>query len=198
MRRNLSLLATLTLAFVLVGFVMLGNLRPATAAPAGYGSMTIDWNAIQNTLAELHSKSDAIALVRVLSVDAPRVVGPATAGTPGTFFTDSHVEVVRTYKGILGPDIVIMQTGGVLGRQRQESQEAPLLWPGQSTLVFLKDISNDPVQAPGQRKFRILGPSGRFDLTGGGFVTYVSTDVTMKYRGRALEQIEADIRSLGK
>jgi hypothetical protein len=155
------------------------------------------WVSLPASIEQLYVEADAIALVQITGPQAVRVIqsGPRIAGA---LFTDTRATVLRTYKGRLPASITLMQTGGQFGSLREDNVEDPILVPGLTTLLFLVDISSDPIQSQGQQKFRSIAPSARFDLIGGRITTHTSeATVARDFNGASLAQLEEAIATRG-
>jgi hypothetical protein len=68
-----------------------------------------------------------------------------------------------------------MQTGGMRPdnpRSSIEVRDDPLYHPGEEYVLFLVDISGDPVQAPGRVLYRAVSPFGRYRIEGESVLSY--------------------------
>lgn len=135
------------------------------------------WISTSQTVAEQVMEADAVVRVQVLDQASPRHLWhPTPEGAKGgTFaFTDTQVEILEVYRGKVnvGDRVDLMQTGGDLvtltgETSRMELAEDPLYTLGSEMVLFLVDISDDPVHGQKRALFRTVNPAGRYDVFGG-------------------------------
>jgi hypothetical protein len=68
-----------------------------------------------------------------------------------------------------------MQTGGLnpdTKAVQSETLDDPLYKVGEEYVLFLVDISGDPVQAPDRELYRIVNPYGRYKIDGQNVTSY--------------------------
>jgi hypothetical protein len=88
------------------------------------------------------------------------------------------MRVLQVYKGSVAANISIMQLGGRLPATEKHQfidmvvDDDPLYIPGGQHVLFLKDISGDSVHAPGRKLYRIVNPTGRYDVRDGSVSTH--------------------------
>jgi hypothetical protein len=119
----------------------------------------------------------------------------------GTPFTDSEVVIDKVLKGqYSSPTVVVVQFGGTVNDYTVVDPEEPLLQIGDTVILFLRDISGDPAQAPGQTKYMITVPSGLFRIDSNEnlstHLSPASAGVADTYRGKDKSVLEKDIQDL--
>ncbi len=162
------------------GSLIVGAIATATLIPTDnplQGEAHAAWISTSQTVTEQVMEADAVVRVQVLDQAQPRHLWhPTPAGAKrGTFaFTDTEVEILEVYSGKVdvGERIQVMQTGGdlvtVTGEtSRMELAEDPLYTLGSEMVLFLVDISDDPVHGQKRPLFRTINPAGRYDIFGG-------------------------------
>lgn len=139
------------------------------------------WVSQAETVAQQVLEADLV--VRVQAIDRaearhfwhPMPEGSQRVNGQGTFaFTDTQVEVLEVYHGKaqVGDRLSVMQTGADLttlegSLSRMELAEDPLYELGDEMVLFLADISGDPVHAVKRQLFRTVNPAGRYQVDGG-------------------------------
>lgn len=135
-----------------------------------------DWISSAITVDEVAQESDLIVLVQVLSPPKPRIVqneipiwdeNNEISGSTivKTIFSDTTVKVIKTYYGESKKVINVMQTGGfdsTISESVIEVIDDPLYKIDEEYILFLVDISNDSIHAPGRNLYRIVNPYGRY------------------------------------
>lgn len=143
-------------------------------------------------LDSLVREANLIAEVRITGIQATRIV----FGSPYTDYNATISHVLKAPPGFSDPSIVIMQSGGaVQGRARQIKGD-PLFEVGANLLLFLQDMSDNPVHAPiRERKFATLMPGGRFQVKADGKLDSPTAqlEVADHYRGRDKAELEKDV-----
>ncbi|MEM9556646.1 MAG: hypothetical protein AAGC60_20470 [Acidobacteriota bacterium] len=138
------------------------------------------WVSTAESVGEQVREADLVVRVQAIDRAAPRalwspVPESARSQAPGAFlFTDTRVEVLEVYKGEaeIGDRLWVLQTGGDTTNLRGAPVrlalgEDPLYDLGSELVLFLIDISQDPVHAEGRDLFRTVNPAGRYDVDGG-------------------------------
>ncbi len=160
----------------LAGGLLFHPSQPAIQHETAHAS----WVSEASTVAEQIQEADLV--VRVQAVDrgetrylwSPTPDGVERKDGRSTFaFTDTQVEVLDVYMGDaeVGDRLSILQTGGDLVTKsgelsRFELADDPIYQLGGEMLLFLVDISADPVHAKGRELFRTVNPAGRYELEG--------------------------------
>ncbi|MGC8988499.1 MAG: hypothetical protein ACP5MD_00080 [Verrucomicrobiia bacterium] len=184
MKKWLVLASTVILAFAL-GYLLTSISRSLSidSTPSSLGSAEDSsismaptpvsapalWASSASTIAELVAEADLVIRARVIKDPEPRVVsfpGPIVAedgtvigeGVDKVTFFDTEMEVIEIYKGPTMKIITVMQTGGIEG-------DPPYL-KNEEAILFLVDISDDPIHAQGRALYRIVNPAGRYTIKG--------------------------------
>lgn len=141
------------------------------------------WASSADSVAKVFAEADLVARVKVTADPTPRTVsfgGPMLA-EDGTeigeavdkiTFLDTPMNILEVYKGTADGEILVMQTGsmgqGADGNALQASslEGDPLYIKGGEYLLFLVDISDDPIHAQGRALYRIVNPAGRYTVDG--------------------------------
>ncbi len=127
------------------------------------GSMA-DWNDYGD-LEDLVRASDLVVEARVLRrLDTRDVRGYPAQRVP-VAFTESVVEVRTSLKGNASGELQIVQLGRE-GDPAQTYPEFPILRPGTDVVLFLVDVSADPIHSDGRTKFAIVAPVGLLRIQG--------------------------------
>ncbi|MCG8455769.1 MAG: hypothetical protein MI919_05765 [Holophagales bacterium] len=185
-----------------------GSTAPALPAADDTGAHA-SWVSGAETVAEQVAEADVVVRVQAVDRAAPRHLwSPRPAGVEriagrSTFaFSDTEVEVLEVYRGDVGPGdrLWVMQTGGDLplrggGTSRLEIAEDPLYELGSEMVLFLIDISGDPVHAPSRQLFRTVNPNGRYHLEGGLASRLTLGDTARMPAETELTALEAEIRA---
>lgn len=111
-------------------------------------------------------------------------------------FSDTVFEVVEVYSGKSSSKITVMQTGGSIPKNpnsQSEMPDDPLYNVGEEYVLFLVDISGDPVQAPGRELYRIVNPSGRYRIDGTNVSSYAGIVDSVQLPA-TLGELEAQIK----
>jgi len=145
------------------------------------GSGVANWVSTAVTIDQLAAEADLIARVQVTDVPSSRelqiaapqyedetVVGQGTDSIP---FTDSEMLVLETFKGTADKTITVMQTGGILiaadgSAINIVTHEDPIFKEGDEYILFLIDISDDPIHGQGRKLYRTVNPAGRYLIQG--------------------------------
>jgi hypothetical protein len=168
---NRLVIALAALSFA-AGFVVVG-ITQATPEPQGVHAQ---WVSSANTVFEQVAEADAVVRVRAVERLAPRVLTAKGADDDlpaAMIFTDTRFEVLEVYAGQVPSEITVLQTGGKAPRGADHPafdlflDEDPLFEVGTEHVLFLKNISGDPVQAPDRELFLPVNPAGRYFVDGG-------------------------------
>ncbi len=182
MTKRFSLLLGLTLLSVWSGPLTAAEVSQPTASVSRAGG-SANWISTAYTVRDQLNEADVVVRARVVKVnDARELRVPVPVRTPdgkdlGTVvdvlpFTDSDLEVLEVYKGSPASHIVVMQTGGVVPAKGGRAgisvitEDDPILFAGSEYILFLKDISDDPVHAQGRMLYRAVNPAGRYRVAG--------------------------------
>lgn len=169
------------IASVAAGALVMNTINPALHSDEHHEGAHASWISTAQSVGQLSQEADLIVRVQAIDNGEPRFLWSPTpegafrrAGRSTLAFTDTTVEVLEVYSGKaqVGDRVAIMQTGGdLLTRSgklaRLELSEDPIYAPGAEMVLFLVDISNDPVHAQGEPLFRAVNPNGRFEVEGG-------------------------------
>ena len=161
-------LATGALAFTLLQ-------TSTTLEPNDHG-ISASWVSPAETVAEQVQEADLMVRVQAVErAEARHLWNPMPEGTKrvngkSTFaFTDTLVEVLEVYHGNaqVGDRLWVLQTGADLMTRgdrisRLEIADDPLYEIGDEMVLFLVDISGDPVHASNRELFRTVNPAGRY------------------------------------
>lgn len=193
--------------FAFAAAAALGGLAVIASQPAAEGGAHAAWISSAETIAEQSQEADLIVRVQVVDQAEPRFMWSPTpdgidrADGRSTFaFTDTQVEVLEVYDGKaeVGDRLWTLQTGGDLVTKtgaisRLELDDDPLYRVGQEMVLFLVDISDDPVHANGRPMFRTVNPMGRFEIEGDLASRTVLTDSAKAAGQVSLAALEAQI-----
>lgn len=144
---------------------------------------TANWVSPAVTIADQVAESDVIVRAQVIHVNQARKlrqVGPRYTfsgkvddnGVNIMPFTDSEMMVLEVYMGSAEQRITVMQTGGSLPEADGDpamhlvTWNDPLFVAKSEYILFLKDISGDPVHGRGRRIYRTVNPAGRYEIRG--------------------------------
>lgn len=88
--------------------------------------------------------------------------------TEALLLSDTTFAVQAVYSGLIPAEIRGMQAGGVssVTGQVEGPIDDPLYSIGEVYVLFLVDVSGDPIQAPDRELYRIVSPVGRFKVEG--------------------------------
>jgi hypothetical protein len=95
--------------------------------------------------------------------------------TDEMLFSDTVFDILEVFSGEAPSKLTVMQTGGTSrGKPRSsiEVRDDPLYHLGEEYVLFLVDISGDPVQAPGRVLYRTVNPFGRYRIEGERVLSY--------------------------
>ncbi len=198
LKAQLRFVTLATFAFVaaaVVGGLVVTASQPATES----GGVHAAWISTAETIAEQTQQADLVARVQVIGRAEPRFLwsptpdGAERTDGQSTFaFTDSEVEILEVYSGKaeIGDRLWTLQTGGDLLTKsgelaRLEIAEDPLYKAGEEMILFLVDISDDPVHAGGRSLYRTVNPAGRFLVEGG-----LASRVLLTHPTKSAEQLD--------
>lgn len=171
------------LSIVLLGGIeMLDNLRVNVTETQTSSKITsyASWVSSAVTINEVAKESDLIVKVRVLGEPKSRTVRNeipvwnenneiVSSKIVATIFSDTTVEIIKTYYGISRETIEVAQTGGfdpAVAKNVIELMDDPLYKTGEEYILFLVNISGDPIHAPDRELYRIVNPFGRYSIQG--------------------------------
>ncbi len=159
-------------------------LMNTTATNTPKRTSSADWTSDAITIEELVSESDLVVLVRVSGSPVTRVVPIYPLDQQGNriesaafpvLFSDTTFDVLKTYLGTSVQTVTVMQTGGydpTVSKGVEEMSDDPLYKIGEEYILFLVNISGDPIHAPDRDLYIIVNTFGRYRLTGGHVSTY--------------------------
>lgn len=116
-------------------------------------------------------------------------------------FSDTMFEVVQTYVGKSTSEIMVVQTGGPNPNNPNNIMQMvddPLYQVGEEYILFLVDISGDSIQAPDRTLYRVVNPSGRYQISDGAVEAYGEKSDAASRQPRTLVDLEAQIMSATK
>lgn len=214
--RKTSLIASASL-FVIVllagTFVYFRNTgSPAVTETSSVS--TASWVSPAASIGEVTKEANLVVRARVVKPPVPRIFresapemklsnGEATvvgSQVSEMVFSDTTFEVLTTYVGKSDSQIMVMQTGGPQPDNPTnitEMADDPLYQVGEEYILFLVDISGDSVQAPDRTLYRIVNPSGRYQINGETVRTY-GENVATDLRPTTLTDLERQITSAVK
>lgn len=194
--------------------LMLGTHSTKTSATVGNTAQTsaASWVSQAITVKQLTSEANLIVrarvskapVTRIVSIELPMVgennVPTGSSKTDQLPFSDTLFNVLDTYYGKSSPTISVMQTGGAFPETpdvKLEMPDDPLYIVGDEYILFLVDISGDPVQAPGRQLYRIVNPSGRYRIDGSSVFSYGINLSSVRLPATVIE-LEAQIKQAVK
>lgn len=187
MKKNTVLiLIAMTSAIISILFTLNKNsedflpVQQPTKTPAGKILSNAIWVSNAKTVDELITESDLIVMVRTASNPVTRTIDHeyyvfdenniiTGTQTSKTMFSDTIFEIIKTYYGKRSQFITVVQTGGYdpnLSNKIEEVADDPLYKKGEIYVLFLVDISGDPIQAPNKELYRIINPFARYRISG--------------------------------
>lgn len=101
-------------------------------------------------------------------------------------FTDSEILVLEVYKLSAEQHITVMQTGGSLPAKDGDpamnlvTLDDPQFVQGSEYILYLKDITDDPVHGQGRRLYGMVNPAGRYDIRGTTVFSHSEFSATFK------------------
>lgn len=114
--------------------------------------------------------SDLVIEARVLERVSDRDVRGYAGQRVPVAFTEALVEVRSALKGTASGQLRIVQLGRE-GDPAQTYPEFPILRPGSDVILFLTDVSAEPIHADGSTKYGILAPVGLLEVQSGRLTT---------------------------
>ena len=173
------------------------------------------WVSSAESVDEVTKEADLIVRARVVRSPESRVLRetlPLVEVSNGksivvgeevseSVFSDTMFEVVQTYTGKSTSEIMVMQTGGPNPQNPEnitQMMDDPLYQLGEEYVLFLVDISGDSVQAPDRTLYRVVNPSGRYQLKAGAVEAYGEKTDTASRQPTTLVDLEAQIMSASK
>lgn len=181
----LKLSALLIGALVIIAFwIGQGNNRNFSALPTetnpkilpSNASSSASWISNAMDIDQLVLEADLVVRARVVEPPITRVIrnelpvwdedgNIVGSAISEVLFSDTVFEVLETYMGESSLKITIMQTGGFdpnISSGVEEIADDPLYKVGEEYILFLINISGDPVHAPDRELYRIVNPFGRY------------------------------------
>ncbi|HRF50588.1 MAG TPA: hypothetical protein PLC98_23370 [Anaerolineales bacterium] len=121
---------------------------------------------------------------------------PVAVVTDAMLFSDTVLQVLEVYSGTVPTAITVMQTGGVSPSTGNVEGpiDDPLYEVGEVYVLFLVDITGDPIQAPDAERYRTVSPAGRFLLDGSSVRSYWLDEQVRAVQPTTLEDLLAQIR----
>lgn len=178
----ISMIAIVGVLLSLFGTTTDQNTQVGTLSRERIGGSVASWVSDAVTVSQLKKEADLVVKVRVINAPTTRIVrselpmvdeqGTEIIGTKiidEMAFSDTEFEVLEVYFGKPLEKILVMQTGGMDPKNpdlRSEMRDDPLYNIGEEYVLFLVDISGDPVQAPDRELYRIVNPYGRYKIEG--------------------------------
>ena len=192
-------------ASLVVGAFAYSTLQPEPQLADGHDGAHASWVSPAESISEQAREADLMVRVQVVDRSEPRHLwhpiptGMSRVNGRGTFaFTDTQVEVLEVYHGDaqVGDRLWVLQTGGDLitreGKvSRLELAEDPLYEMGDEMVLFLVNISGDPVHAADRELYRTVNPAGRYQVDGG---LAARGDQLEKANFLALDTLERELR----
>jgi hypothetical protein len=159
--------------------------------PSGPQVVHAQWASSAQSVAEQATESDIIVRVQVEKVTPTRKhiialdreAQNKDRKVDATPFTDTRMRVLEVYEGAVDKYITVMQTGGVLAATDEHPainlvlEGDPLFVESTEHVLFLKDITGDPIHAKGRTLYRTINPSGRYEVQGQAVKSYAETSV---------------------
>lgn len=207
MTRSRLLFVAAATGCLALGFVAGPNLFSTPSSPfdsvTGVQPVHLQWASDADAVVEQLIEADVVVRARVVENLAPRkLVFPLAENDPWrtevNVFTDSVLEVLEVYQGTVGDRITVMQTGGAVPATAQhpgvdlQVADDPLFVPGSEHVLFLVDISGDPVHAPERRLYRTVNPAGRYLVEGRRVVSHPELGRIAERPG-SLDELETEI-----
>lgn len=215
MKKNMSwLVAMAILAIVVISMISLEthkNQKPPMSPilPIDKSNSSADWVSNATTIPQLMKEADLVVRARAIKGPQTRIVQSEQpiVNEDGTeiigikldemAFSDTVFEILQVYFGKASENITIMQTGGIdfaNPEVRSEMNDDPLYEIGEEYVLFLVDISGDPIQAPDRELFRIVNPYGRYRVEPNG-ITCLGEDKSVADLPISLEELEIQIKN---
>lgn len=173
------------------------------------------WISSAESVDEVTKEADLIVRARVVKSPESRVLRetlPRVEVSNGksivvgeevseSVFSDTMFEVVQTYVGKSTSEIMVVQTGGPNPNNPNNIMQMvddPLYQVGEEYILFLVDISGDSIQAPDRTLYRVVNPSGRYQISDGAVEAYGEKSDAASRQPRTLVDLEAQIMSATK
>jgi hypothetical protein len=155
-------------AACLVAALVVAACGPGGSRQGTYEHSLAEWPNYGD-LAGLVEASDLIVEARVVRRHVSRDVRSYPGQRVPVAFTESDVQVERVLKGSADGELRVVQVGAEGPQQRYP--EFPLTVPGGRVVLFLVDVSHEPVHADGKKKYAILAPVGLLHVQGSRLTT---------------------------
>ncbi len=155
----------------------IGNLTNPSSADWVSKAITVDQLVLESNII-VRARVSELPVTRIVRSELPvwnekeEIVGLAIDEMP---FSDTVFEVLEIYLGKPPSKITVMQTGGSNPANPENTIEIaddPLYKVGEEYVLFLIDISGDPIQAPERELYRTVNPSGRYKIDGESVFSY--------------------------
>lgn len=155
-------------------------------ATTSRNASTAHWASSAMTVNELMSEANLVVRVRVSEVPVTRIVqveapmldevgNAVDSAVIKVLFSDTVFEVLETYMGKPSLKITVAQDGGfdqTVSNGVEETADDPLYNVGEEYILFLVDISGDPIHAPDRELYRVINPFGRYRIDGESVFSY--------------------------
>jgi hypothetical protein len=196
------------LVVLILGRGEIFNIREATPLSKSTTNLSAaSWVSQAMTVDQLMAEANLVVKARVSEAPKTRVVrnelpimdekgSKIGLKIDELAFSDTVFEVVEVYSGKSSSKITVMQTGGSIPKNpnsQSEMPDDPLYNFGEEYVLFLVDISGDPVQAPGRELYRIVNPSGRYRIDGTNVSSYAGIVDSVQLPA-TLGELEAQIQ----
>ncbi len=214
MKNRLSVLLLSTFAFLASCSQLNRTESPAQTQQVNTIHSKASWISSARTVKELAAEADVIAKVKIVSTkyrtleqtlptfaeDGKTVIGELKDVMP---FADSDALVLEVFKGNVTGTVTLLQAGGPFtngtkinaNEQYLVMDEDPIFEVGSDQILFLKDISTDPIHSKGRSMFTIINPNGRFVVQADGNLMNFSDDVN-ESKPTKLQTLENQLQEL--
>lgn len=167
---------------------------PLTSGSSSSESM-VSWNDYGN-LSQLVKAANLVVEGRVLRRVGSRDVRTDARQRVPVAFTESVIEVRAALKGSASGELRVVQLGRE-GDPAQTYPEFPVLRPGEDVVLFLVDVTNDPILAGSAARYGIIAPVGLFLVRGESLTTSAgSFDSTREALALGLDGLRSRVRAL--
>jgi len=154
---------------------------PSPGSPRRVVSIA-DWVSSAATIADQMAEAELVVRVKVIDVKTRKFETNSPGDTADSKinrrmanimpFTDSEMQVLEVYQGEAEKQITVMQTGGVLAANDGDPaiemviDDSPIFVAGDEHMLFLVDISGDPIHAKERKLYNMVNPAGRYLIQG--------------------------------
>lgn len=168
---------------------------PSTRPGSASAESMVSWNDYGD-LSQLVGAADLVVEGRVLQRVGSRDVRADPRQRVPVAFTESVIEVRAALKGSASGELRVVQLGRE-GDPAQSYPEFPVLRPGDDVVLFLVDVTNDPILAGSAARYGIIAPVGLFRVRGGSLTTSAgSFDSTREALALGLDGLRSRVRAL--